>query len=81
MGVVAEPAGLHVMLYLQPGLNEALLIRAAAQQGLHFYAGSPYHLNPPPAPSILLGFSGLDEAQIEVGIGRLAQLIEQVRQA
>ncbi|MCB0006290.1 MAG: PLP-dependent aminotransferase family protein [Anaerolineales bacterium] len=78
--VVTEPAGLHVMLYLQPGLNEALLIRAAAQQGLHFYAGSPYHLNPPPAPSILLGFSGLDEAQIEVGIGRLAQLIEQVRQ-
>ena len=76
---VAEPAGLHIMIYLDDHINEALLVRQAAEQGITFYAGAPYHLGRPPSPSILLGFSGLAEDQIESGIRALAFLLARAR--
>ena len=69
------PAGLHILLYLPEGCNEAQLVQQAAELGVGVYAGAPYHLQESPPPSILLGFSGLSPAEIEEGIGRLAPLI------
>ncbi|RMG99433.1 MAG: PLP-dependent aminotransferase family protein [Chloroflexi bacterium] len=68
-------AGLHVMLYLPEWLEETAVISAAAQVGVGIYPGAPYHLQPDPPPSILLGFSGLSENEIEEGIRRLADVI------
>lgn len=65
-------AGLHVMLYANSDLDEARLVRDAAGRGVRVYAGAPYHLEHPAPPSILLGFSGLDEAEIIEGVRRLA---------
>ena len=70
-----EAAGLHVMLHLRPHLNEARIVREAAAAGVGVYPGAPYHLHRPAPPSILLGFSGLDEAEIEEGIRRLAGIL------
>lgn len=67
-----EAAGLHVMVYLPPGIDEQKLVQAAAAHGVGIYPGSTYHLLQPSPPSILLGFSGLDEAEINEGIRRLA---------
>lgn len=71
----SEPAGLHVMLFLQDGLNEAEVVARAAACGVRVYAGSPYHLQDPPPPSILLGFSGLSVERIEDGVRRLGEVM------
>ena len=67
----AEPAGLHVMLYLHSGLDEGQVVANSAEAGVRVYPGAPYHLQKPAPPSILLGFSGLSEEQIEDGVRRL----------
>lgn len=75
----AEPAGLHVMLYLHDGLNEQQLVTRAAGEGVRVYAGAPYHLQKPAPPSILLGFSGLAPEQIEEGVRRLGRALSGAR--
>lgn len=69
-------AGLHVMLYLEAGCDEAEVVRRAAAAGVGVYPGTPYHLEYPAPPSILLGFSGLSAAEIEEGIRRLGGILE-----
>jgi GntR family transcriptional regulator / MocR family aminotransferase len=71
----AVPAGLHIMLYLDPRLDEAAVIRRAAAAGVVVYPGAAYHLQPPSPPAVLLGFSGLSEAEIEQGVARLAAVL------
>lgn len=65
-------AGLHVMLYANDALDEGQLVRDAAGRGVRVYGGAPYHLERAAPPSILLGFSGLDEDEIVDGVRRLA---------
>lgn len=71
----SDPAGLHVMLYLQPSCSEADVIRQAAAASVGIYPGAPFHLEQPAPPSILLGFSGLDAQQINEGVRRLADIL------
>jgi GntR family transcriptional regulator/MocR family aminotransferase len=71
-----NPAGLHVMLFLPVGVVETAVIHQAAQAGVGVYAGARYHLQQPVPPSILLGFSGLSEADIEEGVRRLAEVLK-----
>ncbi|MEZ4539157.1 MAG: PLP-dependent aminotransferase family protein [Chloroflexota bacterium] len=66
-------AGLHVMLYATDAVDEGQLVRDAAARGVRVYGGAPYHLERPAPPSILLGFSGLDEDEIVEGVRRLAE--------
>lgn len=68
-------AGLHVMLYLADGVSETAVIEQAAAVGVGVYPGRPYHLHSPAPPSILLGFSGLSQADIEEGVRRLGQIL------
>ena len=68
------PAGLHVMLYLPPHVDESRLIQDAFNAGVGIYPGAAYHLQSPAPPSILLGFSGLSAGEIKEGIRRLAQV-------
>ncbi len=67
-----EPAGLHLMLFLPPHVDEETAVHRALEAGVRVYPGAPYHLNQPAPPSILLGFSGLSKEQISEGIRRLA---------
>jgi GntR family transcriptional regulator/MocR family aminotransferase len=68
-------AGLHVMVYLSKSYDEEEVVRKAAEAGVGVYPGQSYHVKQAPAPSILLGFSGLDEQEIEEGIRRLAAVL------
>jgi GntR family transcriptional regulator/MocR family aminotransferase len=68
-------AGLHAMLYLDPALDEDDVVAQAAEMGVGVYPGAPYHLQKPAPPSILLGFSGLSEVEIEEGVRRLAKVL------
>ena len=71
----AEPAGLHIMLNLPADYDEAKIVRDAATAGVGVYRGATYHLQPDPPPSILLGFSGLNEQQLREGVRRLASVL------
>ena len=68
-------AGLHVMVSLEESCDETAVVQQATAQDVGIYPGAPYHLQKPAPPSILLGFSGLHEADIEEGIRRLAPVI------
>ncbi|MFW5940601.1 MAG: PLP-dependent aminotransferase family protein [Chloroflexota bacterium] len=70
-----EPAGLHVMLYLDRAFDEDSVVQCAADQGVGVYRGAPYHLQQPAPPSILLGFSGLAVEEIEEGVRRLGRAL------
>ncbi|KAA3664466.1 MAG: PLP-dependent aminotransferase family protein [Chloroflexi bacterium] len=70
------PAGLHVMLFLPMGVEETAVIQQAAQAGVGVYPGARYHLQHPAPPSILMGFSGLSEVDIEEGVRRLAKVLQ-----
>ncbi|HUM71184.1 MAG TPA: PLP-dependent aminotransferase family protein, partial [Chloroflexota bacterium] len=69
------PAGLHVMVYLPEGAVETAVVTSAAAAGVGIYPGAPYHLHTLTPPSILLGFSGLTEAEIVEGVRRLAMVL------
>lgn len=61
------------MVFPEAGVDEARLVREAAARGVRVHPGAPYHLERPAPPSILLGFSGLSEAEIIEGVRRLAE--------
>lgn len=65
-------AGLHIMVYLDPAIDETRLVRNAAARGVRVYGGRSFHLEVPAPPSILLGFSGLQDGEIREGVARLA---------
>jgi GntR family transcriptional regulator/MocR family aminotransferase len=73
-----DEAGLHVMVYLNKAYDEGEVVRKAAEAGVGIYPGQSYHVRQAPGPSILLGFSGLDEKDIEEGIRRLANVLDQI---
>jgi GntR family transcriptional regulator/MocR family aminotransferase len=50
-------------------------VKEAAAAGVGIYPGRLYHLERPARPSILLGFSGLSEAEIREGVARLARVL------
>lgn len=75
-----NPAGLQVMVYLPDGVSEADVIRRAAQAGVGVYPGAAYHVGNDGLwsggrPSMLLGFSGLTEEEIEKGIQILGEVV------
>lgn len=73
-----DPAGLQILLYLPADCKEQRVIKRAAEYGVAVYAGAPYHLQTPPPPSILLGFTGLSAAEITIGVERLATVIREM---
>lgn len=73
--ILGEPAGHHLTLRLQNGMDEAQLVDAAARAGVRVYPVSPYFLGPAPAEyraTVLLGFGGLSDSQIQQGAALLA---------
>ena len=75
---VSVPAGLHIMLNLPANVVEKQVVQEARKVGVGVYAGESYYLQTPTNPSILLGFSGLSEAQIEEGVQRLAAVVREI---
>lgn len=71
-------AGLHVMLFLPPGIDEDILIKEVARLGVGVYPGKPYHLEQPASPSILLGFSGLNSDEICEGVARISDALRSI---
>lgn len=71
----AEPAGLHLMLYLNESIHEAQLVQQLEEAGVHVTAGNPFHFIKPAPPSILLGFSKLSKDEINEGLAEMKKLL------
>lgn len=72
-----HPAGFHMMLYLNEGLDEQHVIAEMRKKGVAIYAGRPYHHGDWAPPSLVIGFSDLENEQIQEGIRRLGDVLKQ----
>jgi GntR family transcriptional regulator/MocR family aminotransferase len=66
-------AGLHLVAYLPPGLDEPALVDAAARQGVTVHGLAPYRLSREGRPGLVFGYAGLDEAEVERGVALVAR--------
>jgi GntR family transcriptional regulator / MocR family aminotransferase len=73
-------AGLHLVTWLPPDLEEAAVIAAAAREGVAVAGVSPYRLSPAPPGGLIFGYSNLNERAIADGIMRLARAVSGLRE-
>jgi GntR family transcriptional regulator/MocR family aminotransferase len=65
-------AGLHLVGWLSPELDEDAVAAAAAASGVGVYPLGRFRLRGGGRPGLLLGYAALDERQIHEGVRRLA---------
>lgn len=71
-------AGLHALLWLDPRLDEATAVAAAAEQEVAVYAASACYASPMHPPALLLGYAALTEEDISEGVRRLARALQRL---
>lgn len=73
--VSRSEAGLHLLLHMRNGMRERELIERAAAVGVQVYGLSAYYTPPvtPPKATLVLGYAGLTEAQIDAACALLRQ--------
>ena len=70
MEILGQPAGHHLTLQLQNGMEESELVASAKALGVRVYPISPYFLGEVPEAhrsTVLLGFGGLTDDEIQLG--------------
>jgi GntR family transcriptional regulator/MocR family aminotransferase len=73
-------AGLHLVAWLPPDLDEATVITAAASEGVAVAGVTPHRLSPAPRGGLIFGYSDLNERAIADGIARLARAVSSLRE-
>ncbi|MGH2416718.1 MAG: aminotransferase class I/II-fold pyridoxal phosphate-dependent enzyme, partial [Candidatus Limnocylindria bacterium] len=77
--VTGTAAGLHLLAWLPPGLEEAVILERAGQVGLRLYGMEPHRVRPGSPGGLIFGYANLTEPEIETGARLLASVIESVR--
>ncbi len=79
LGALIEPpmsgTGLHTLVTLRAHLPAQELVARAALVGVGIYPAHPYYLKAPAHTSLVMGFTGLSEAQIDEGLHRLGGIV------
>ena len=76
--VSGENAGLHLILHYQGKKTEAELLARAAEKGIRLYGMADTYIGRLPEnwqPTLILGYAGLQEQEIEAGIRLLSDCI------
>jgi GntR family transcriptional regulator/MocR family aminotransferase len=68
-------AGLHLVTWLPPGLDEATVVDAAARAGVGIEGVTPYRISHPGPGGLIFGYATVSEAAIVEGIDILADVI------
>ena len=76
LSVLGSDAGLHLVLGLPPGTDDAAITREALAAGVLTRPLSLYSLRPDPAPGLVLGYGAVTEEEIRHRFGLLADVIE-----
>jgi GntR family transcriptional regulator / MocR family aminotransferase len=72
-------AGLHLVAWLPPDLDESAVVGAAARRGLNVSGVAPYRVSSPGRAGLIFGYATLNERVIAHGIGILADVISELR--
>ncbi|MBO3751646.1 PLP-dependent aminotransferase family protein [Streptosporangiaceae bacterium NEAU-GS5] len=68
-------AGIHLITWLPPELDEAAVVAAAAARGLGVYGLTPYRLSTTGPGGLIFGYASLSERAIADGVAALAGVI------
>ena len=68
-------AGLHVLVELPEGTDEAAVIEAAERRGVGFYGLAHHCAGHPPFPGIVLGYAAHTPHELTGAVGLLAELV------
>ena len=74
-----QAAGLHLVTWLPPDLDETAVVKAAARRGLGVYGVGPYRVSGDGPGGLSFGYATLGEPAIGEGIDLIAAVIEEVR--
>jgi len=74
--VSAPDQGMHLIARLRPGLDDAAVARVAAARGVVVRPLSTFYVAAPPAPALMLGFTGYDTPALQAGVDRLAAVFQ-----
>ncbi len=69
-------AGLHLVAWLPPELDEAAVAEAALRAGVALDTVGPYRISNPGPGGLIFGYATVTERAIADGVGRLARAIE-----
>jgi GntR family transcriptional regulator/MocR family aminotransferase len=73
---VGASAGLHVLAWLPPGIDERRVVDESAKRGLGVYGVRPYWMTPSEGrPGLLFGYASLSEAAINEGVRMLREAL------
>jgi GntR family transcriptional regulator/MocR family aminotransferase len=72
---VGVSAGLHLVTWLPPHLDEAAVVGAARRAGVGLDAVGPYRITNPGPAGLIFGYATVSERAIAEGVARLAQVI------
>jgi GntR family transcriptional regulator / MocR family aminotransferase len=72
-------AGLHLVAWLPPDLDEADVVDAAARRGLGVYGVGPYRISSDGPGGLIFGYATLSERMIAEGVAVLAEVIAERR--
>jgi GntR family transcriptional regulator/MocR family aminotransferase len=71
--IAPDPAGLHLVARLAPGIDDVAAAEAAMRRGVRSWALSRFYLGAPVGSgALVLGYGGFDQATIRAGVKELA---------
>jgi GntR family transcriptional regulator/MocR family aminotransferase len=68
-------AGIHVMVKIETGLSDDMVIQKAAAVGVGLISAREYYWKPQHQGEFIFGYAQLEETQIEQGIFKLSQIL------
>jgi GntR family transcriptional regulator/MocR family aminotransferase len=71
-------AGLHLVTWLPPHLDEATVVEAAARAGVGIDGVTPYRISHPGPGGLIFGYATVNEHAITEGVGILARVISEL---
>ena len=71
-------AGLHLVTWLPPDLDEATVVGAAARAGVGIEGVTPYRISHPGPGGLIFGFATVNEQAIAAGVDILARVIAEL---
>jgi GntR family transcriptional regulator / MocR family aminotransferase len=73
--IFGDAAGIHLMVQLQTDISDEEIIVRAAQVGVGLTSAASFYLRSSRGGQFLFGYANLEEAEINEGISRLAQVL------
>lgn len=73
--ITGAESGMHVLVQIADVSDTEAFEREAGRQGVGIYSARPYYsLEPPHHATFLMGYSSIDEGEIDEGVRRLARI-------